>query len=148
MVYYTIVFINVTRFRALCGFYAVQNKLICTYLSEKIHSIIFFQKQGDEQISSNHESAFPVAAVAVGVWSECPAVGDLLLAYFHRRCPYLVPYHVPKQPAQTSEQYYRCVECMHGMPNNSFFYAVKTIMSAVVAINVIVCFIYIYIMFL
>jgi len=67
------------------------------------------QKQGDEQISSNHESAFPVAAVAIGVWCECPAVGELLLAHFHRRCPYLVPYHVPKKEGQTSEQYYRWV---------------------------------------
>ena len=100
----------------------------CTYFSGGNHSTIFFQKQGDEQISSNHESAFPVAAVAVGVWSECPAVGDLLLAYFHRRCPYLVPYHVPKQAGQTSEQYYRCVRVGDVAYNNHNFFVLHVLL--------------------
>ncbi|CAH1273773.1 GLE1 [Branchiostoma lanceolatum] len=54
-----------------------------------------FMKQGVEQIASNHESAFPIAAVAVGVWIEFPDVGELLMAHFHRACPYIVPFYPP-----------------------------------------------------
>ncbi|XP_019614919.1 PREDICTED: nucleoporin GLE1-like [Branchiostoma belcheri] len=66
-----------------------------------------FMKQGVEQIASNHESAFPIAAVAVGVWMEFPDVGDLLLAQFHRACPYIVPFYPPRMDGQTDEDFYK-----------------------------------------
>ena len=68
------------------------------------------QKQGEEQVSSNHDTAFPIAAVAVGLWVEFPDVGDAILAHFYRCCPYLVPYYIPKKEDQTSEDYYRCAQ--------------------------------------
>ena len=58
-------------------------------------------------MSSNHESAFPIAAVAVGVCREHPDLLDVLLAHFYRVCPYLVPYYIPKTDGQSTEQYYR-----------------------------------------
>ncbi|XP_013383665.1 nucleoporin GLE1 [Lingula anatina] len=64
-------------------------------------------KQGDEQVSSNFESAFPIAMVAVGVWCMYPDFGDLLLAHFHIACPYLVPYYRPKEKGQSTEDYYK-----------------------------------------
>nr|XP_006824341.1 PREDICTED: nucleoporin GLE1-like [Saccoglossus kowalevskii] len=67
------------------------------------------QRQGGEQVSSSHDSAFPIAAVAVGVWAEFPDFGDLLLAHFHLACPYLVPYYIPKKDGQSEEDYYKYV---------------------------------------
>lgn len=66
-----------------------------------------FQKQSDEQVSSNYESAFAIAAVCVGVWALIPEVGDLILAHFHALCPYIVPYYVPREEGQSSEEYYK-----------------------------------------
>ena len=60
-------------------------------------------------MASNHDSAFAIAAVAVAVWCEFPDVGELILAHFYRECPYLVPYHLSKQPQQSNEDYYKSV---------------------------------------
>ncbi|KAK2165077.1 hypothetical protein LSH36_55g07001 [Paralvinella palmiformis] len=60
--------------------------------------------QGETQVASQPESAFVFAAVAVGVWSEFPEVGDLILAHFYLACPYLVPYYVPQLEGQSTEQ--------------------------------------------
>ncbi|XP_071848274.1 uncharacterized protein [Apostichopus japonicus] len=64
-------------------------------------------KQGHEQVSSNYESAFPFATLAVGLWCKYPDVGDLILANFHQQCPFLVPYHISKQENQSNEEYYK-----------------------------------------
>ncbi|XP_064618494.1 mRNA export factor GLE1-like [Lineus longissimus] len=66
-------------------------------------------KQSDEQVSSNYESAFAIAAVCVGVWALIPEVGDLILAHFHALCPYIVPYYVPREEGQSSEEYYKAL---------------------------------------
>lgn len=58
-------------------------------------------------MSSNHESAFAIASVAVGVWCEHPDVGELMLAHFHKLCPYIVPYYKQLLKGQTEEDYYR-----------------------------------------
>ncbi|XP_074642224.1 uncharacterized protein LOC141899689 [Tubulanus polymorphus] len=64
-------------------------------------------KQGEEQVSSNFDTAFPIAGVVVGVWSMVPAIGDLLLGHFYMNCPYLVPYYIPKQDGQSQEDFYK-----------------------------------------
>ena len=69
------------------------------------HVNLLLQKKGDEQVSSNHESAFAIAMVAVGLWAEHADFGDLLLAQFHTVCPYIVPYYLPKQDGQSDEDY-------------------------------------------
>ena len=67
----------------------------------------YFQKQAEEeQVSSNHELTFVMAAVAVGVWCEHPDLGELLLAHFHIKCPYLVPYYQLQREGQSSMDYY------------------------------------------
>ncbi|XP_076364569.1 gle1 RNA export mediator [Tachypleus tridentatus] len=65
--------------------------------------------QGEGQIASKHESAFAVAGVIVGLWCNYPDLGDLILAHFYTRCPYLVPYYVPQQEGQSEEDYYRAL---------------------------------------
>ena len=52
--------------------------------------------QGSQQVSSSVSSAFPIAAVAIGVWSSFPDVGDLILMRFYEECPFLVPFDIPK----------------------------------------------------
>ncbi|XP_077996075.1 mRNA export factor GLE1-like [Glandiceps talaboti] len=64
-------------------------------------------KQGDEQVSSSLDSAFPIALVAVGVWSDFPDFGELLLAHFHLACPYLVPYYILQKTGQSDEDHYK-----------------------------------------
>jgi nucleoporin GLE1 len=51
------------------------------------------------------EAAFPLAAVAIGVWSRCPEVGELLLAHFHSMCPCLVPLYIQKTSDMTEVDY-------------------------------------------
>ncbi|XP_054749231.2 mRNA export factor GLE1-like [Lytechinus pictus] len=66
-------------------------------------------KQGDEQVSSNHESAFAYAAIAVALWQDIPDMGDLFLYHFYASCPFLVPYHMAKRDDQSLEDYYKCL---------------------------------------
>jgi len=59
-------------------------------------------------VSSNQDSAFLIAGIAVSIWSEFPDVGDLMLGFFHQMCPYLVPYYLPLRNNQGShEDYFR-----------------------------------------
>ena len=51
--------------------------------------------QGSQQVSSSVSSAFPIASVAIGVWSSFPDVGDLILMRFYEECPFLVPFLYP-----------------------------------------------------
>ena len=55
--------------------------------------ILFVQKQGDEQVSSRSEAAFPVAGVMVSLCVSFPELCDLVLAHFHANCPVLVPFY-------------------------------------------------------
>ena len=74
------------------------------------HLFSLCQKQGEDQVASNHEAAFPIAAVAVGVWNEFPDVGDLILAHFHSACPVLVPLYIPRS-RDMSEATYPALVC-------------------------------------
>lgn len=75
-------------------------------------------KQGQEQVSSNYKSAFPFAALAVGLWSQYPDVGDLILANFHHQCPFLVPYHIAKTENQSNEEYYKLLGYLYDDEGN------------------------------
>lgn len=63
-------------------------------------------RQGDLLVSSNPESAFPLAMVTVALWSQFPEFGKLLEAYFHKLCPYLVPMFLPQKEGQTDKEFY------------------------------------------
>lgn len=65
------------------------------------------QKQGEEEVASHHEAAFPIAVVASGVWELHPRVGDLILAHLHKKCPYSVPYYPPMKEGTSVEDYQR-----------------------------------------
>lgn len=65
-----------------------------------------FVLQGDVMVSSNPESAFCYATVIVSLWNDFPTFGKLVLAYFYKFCPYLVPYYIPRQVGETDEEFY------------------------------------------
>ena len=81
-------------------------------LKISITSFLHFQRKADEQVSSSHESAFAIAAVAVGLWLEYPDVGELLMAHLQALCPYILPFYPPRLPNQSSTDYHRLVLCM------------------------------------
>ncbi|XP_048414830.1 mRNA export factor GLE1 isoform X2 [Stegostoma tigrinum] len=74
---------------------------VCYKLAEK------FVKQGEEEVASHHEAAFPIAVVASGIWEFHPKVGDLFLAHLHRKCPYAVPFFPSWKDGQPKEEYQR-----------------------------------------
>ncbi|XP_024417955.1 mRNA export factor GLE1 [Desmodus rotundus] len=66
-----------------------------------------FVKQGEEEVASHHEAAFPIAVVASGVWELHPRVGDLILAHLHKNCPYSVPFYPAFKEGMALEDYQR-----------------------------------------
>ncbi|KAK9522072.1 hypothetical protein VZT92_018562 [Zoarces viviparus] len=66
-----------------------------------------FVKQGEEEVASHHEAAFPIAVVASGVWELHPQVGELILAHLHKKCPYAVPHYPPMKDGTAVEEYQR-----------------------------------------
>ncbi|KAM3868009.1 mRNA export factor GLE1 [Diretmus argenteus] len=66
-----------------------------------------FVKQGEEEVASHHEAAFPIAVVASGIWELHPRVGDLILAHLHKKCPYAVPHYPPMKDGTSVEEYQR-----------------------------------------
>ncbi len=82
-----------------CSYYVLQafNSTVC------LHS----QQQGEEQVASQADSAFPIAAVTVGVWSDFPNVGELILAHFHSSCPALVPFYIPRAEGMSEANHMR-----------------------------------------
>lgn len=76
--------------------------MFCKNLTAKM-----IARKAEEQVSSNHESAFAIAAVAVGLWSDFPDVGELLMAHMQALCPYVLPFMPPRLPQQSSADYHR-----------------------------------------
>ncbi|XP_007942552.1 nucleoporin GLE1 [Orycteropus afer afer] len=66
-----------------------------------------FVKQGEEEVASHHEAAFPIAVVASGIWELHPKVGDLILAHLHKKCPYSVPFYPPFKEGMPLKDYQR-----------------------------------------
>ncbi|XP_037684907.1 nucleoporin GLE1-like [Choloepus didactylus] len=66
-----------------------------------------FVKQGEEEVASHHEAAFPIAIVAAGIWELHPRVGELLLAQLHKKCPYSVPFYPAFRQGMSLEDYQR-----------------------------------------
>ncbi|ELW61995.1 Nucleoporin GLE1 [Tupaia chinensis] len=66
-----------------------------------------FVKQGEEEVASHHEAAFPIAVVASGIWELHPRVGDLILAHLHKKCPYSVPFYPAFKEGMALEDYQR-----------------------------------------
>ncbi|KAK7480067.1 hypothetical protein BaRGS_00028704 [Batillaria attramentaria] len=64
-------------------------------------------RKAEEQVSSSHESAFAIAAVAVGLWAEFPDVGKLLMCHLQALCPYVLPFMPPRLPQQSSADYHK-----------------------------------------
>ena len=65
--------------------------------------------QGPTQVASSFKAAFPIAAVALGVWSSFPDVGELLMGHFYTKCPYTVPFYIPKTKDISTPDYCKLV---------------------------------------
>lgn len=65
------------------------------------------QNQGEEEVASHHDAAFPIAVVASGIWEMHPRVGDLFLAHLHKKCPYSVPFYPALKEGTSMEEYQR-----------------------------------------
>ncbi|KAM3910591.1 mRNA export factor GLE1 [Leptodactylus fuscus] len=74
---------------------------VCLKLAEKLVS------QGEEEVASHHESAFPIASVASALWERYPKVGELFLANLHKKCPYAVPFYPSFKEGTPVEEYQR-----------------------------------------
>uniref|UniRef100_A0ABI7Z527 mRNA export factor GLE1 n=1 Tax=Felis catus TaxID=9685 RepID=A0ABI7Z527_FELCA len=79
----------------------------CVLAFEELTNSKDSQKQGEEEVASHHEAAFPIAVVASGIWELHPRVGDLILAHLHRKCPYSVPFYPPFKEGMALEDYQR-----------------------------------------
>ncbi|XP_057688055.1 mRNA export factor GLE1 [Corythoichthys intestinalis] len=66
-----------------------------------------FVKQGEEEVSSHHESAFPIGMAASGIWQLHPRLGELLLGHLHKKCPYAVPHYPQMKHGTTVDEYQR-----------------------------------------
>nr|XP_046241837.1 mRNA export factor GLE1 [Scatophagus argus] len=66
-----------------------------------------FVKQGEEEVASHHEAAFPIAVVASGIWELHPRVGEFILAHLQKKCPYAVPHYPPMKEGTSVEEYQR-----------------------------------------
>ncbi|XP_059684689.1 mRNA export factor GLE1 [Gavia stellata] len=66
-----------------------------------------FVNQGEEEVSSHRDAAFPIAVVASGIWEIHPRVGDLFLAHLHKKCPYSVPFYPALKEGTSMEEYQR-----------------------------------------
>lgn len=66
---------------------------------------VLLQKQGDEQVSSRSEAAFPVAGVTVNLCVSFPELTEVILAHFHASCPVLVPFYATDKGLSDVERY-------------------------------------------
>ncbi|NXY73455.1 GLE1 protein, partial [Glareola pratincola] len=66
-----------------------------------------FVSQGEEEVASHRDAAFPIAVVASGIWELHPRVGDLFLAHLHKKCPYSVPFYPALKEGTSMEEYQR-----------------------------------------
>ena len=66
-----------------------------------------FVKQGEDQVASSAQAAFPLAALAVGIWTDFEEVGQYMLAHFYSVCPVLVPMYVTRTNNMSEAEYMR-----------------------------------------
>ncbi|BFZ05487.1 hypothetical protein BsWGS_08526 [Bradybaena similaris] len=64
-------------------------------------------KKGEEQVTSKHESAFPIGIVVVALWVEFPVMGELFQAHLQALCPYVLPKYSAQHRGQSSIDYHK-----------------------------------------
>ncbi|XP_077140497.1 mRNA export factor GLE1 isoform X1 [Ranitomeya variabilis] len=62
-------------------------------------------EQGEEEVASNHSTAFLIASVTLGLCERYPKLGELFLANLHKKCPYTVPYYPACKEGTPLEEY-------------------------------------------
>lgn len=65
--------------------------------------------QGPTQVASSHKAAFSIAAVALGIWTQFPDVGRLMMGHFFMKCPYTVPFYIPKSKEISTVDYCKLI---------------------------------------
>ncbi|XP_030063780.1 mRNA export factor GLE1 [Microcaecilia unicolor] len=68
-----------------------------------------FVKQGEEEVASHHEAAFPIAVIASGIWELHPRVGELILAHLYKKCPYSVPFYPAYKEGMPTHEHQRAL---------------------------------------
>ncbi|CAJ0968270.1 unnamed protein product [Ranitomeya imitator] len=63
------------------------------------------QEQGEEEVASNHCTAFLIASVTLGLCERYPKLGELFLANLHKKCPPSVPYYPAYKEGSPLEEY-------------------------------------------
>jgi nucleoporin GLE1 len=71
---------------------------------------LFSQTVGSIQVISIAKSAYPLSAVMSVLWARVPAFGKILLAQFHHKCPYTVPFY-PSKDEQNDNQAEYMIAC-------------------------------------
>uniref|UniRef100_A0A674NPA1 mRNA export factor GLE1 n=1 Tax=Takifugu rubripes TaxID=31033 RepID=A0A674NPA1_TAKRU len=91
----------------------LEGKSVSTSMHPQAQNFAFYKvaekfvKQGEEEVASHFEAAFPIAMVASGIWEQHPQVGELILAHLHKKCPYAVPHYPAMKDGSTVEDYQR-----------------------------------------
>ena len=68
-------------------------------------STFTLQTVGLKQVISIANSAYPLSAVMVVLWSRFPIFGKILLAQFNDKCPYTVPFYRVKDNSLSDVEY-------------------------------------------
>jgi nucleoporin GLE1 len=56
-------------------------------------------------VTAKPKAMFAIGAIIEALWADFPDFGQLVLANFHRECPYLVPIFMPQVEGQSTEDY-------------------------------------------
>lgn len=68
-----------------------------------------FVNDAETIVSSNSQSAFPLAKIIVSIWIKIPEFGLLFLAYLFKASPFLVPYIIPFVKGQSIQDYQKAL---------------------------------------
>ncbi|KAJ1731751.1 hypothetical protein LPJ61_002382 [Coemansia biformis] len=58
-------------------------------------------KQAEREVAVTHHAAYPLAAAAVLIMQDYPQLVDMLMVRLVKKCPYVIPEYIRKQPGQS-----------------------------------------------
>ncbi|KAJ2714343.1 Nuclear pore complex nucleoporin component [Coemansia spiralis] len=64
-------------------------------------------KQAEREVSVAHHAAYPLAATAVKIMQSHPQLVDMLMVRLVKKCPYVIPEYIRRQPGQSVTDFMR-----------------------------------------
>ncbi|KAJ2774179.1 hypothetical protein IWQ56_000687 [Coemansia nantahalensis] len=64
-------------------------------------------KQAEREVSVTHPAAYPLAATAVLITQKHPQLLDMLMVRLVKKCPYVIPEYIRRQPGQSVADFVR-----------------------------------------